>query len=331
MRIGLAYNVKPADHPGHLPEDAFEEYDSPDAVGQIRDAIASFGHDVFPLLAGPGIVDALRETRPDFVFNLAEGAGGRCREAHVPALLELLGIPYSGSDPLTLCVTLDKPSAKRMVSAEGFPTPAFAVCHRAAEAETVALPLPVIVKPAFEGSSKGVRLSSRATNAEALRDRVRFVIDTYDQEAIVESFVAGPEVTVGIVGNGDAARVVGMMEIVPTTMSNEVFVYSLEVKRDWKNQVEYRVPPALPPAVLDALSRCALGIYRILGCRDFSRIDFRIDAAGTPQFIECNPLPGLCPGYGDLPIMAEAVGIPHRALVGEILGHALARNGLVPA
>jgi D-alanine-D-alanine ligase len=331
LRIGLAFNVRPAEHPGHLPEDAFEEFDSPDAVRQIIDAIASFGHDVFPLQAGPGIVDALRETRPDFVFNLAEGTGGRCREAHVPALLELLGIPYSGSDPLTLCITLDKPSAKRMVSSGGFPTPPFGVCRSVADADAVDLPFPVIVKPAFEGSSKGVRLASRATTPDAMRDMVRFVIETYGQEAIVESFVAGPEITVGIVGNGDDARVVGMMEIVPKTMSNETFVYSLEVKRDWKRQVEYRVPPALPPDVLSGLSRCALGIYRLLGCRDFSRIDFRVDGMGTPQFIECNPLPGLCPGYGDLPIMADAVGISYRALVGEILGHALARNGMIPA
>jgi D-alanine-D-alanine ligase len=331
LRIGLACNVRPPHTPGHLPEDAFEEFDSPDAVGQIRDAIASFGHDVFALDAGPGIVDALRETRPDFVFNLAEGTGGRCREAHVPALLELLGIPYAGSDPLTLCVTLDKPSAKRMIASGPFPTPAFAVCRDAGEADRVDLPFPVIVKPAFEGSSKGVRLASRATDAGALRERVRFVTEGYAQDAIVEAFVPGPEVTVGVVGNGDGARVLGMMEIVPKTMPNETFVYSLEVKRDWKNQVAYRVPPDLPASVLDGLSRCALGIYRLLGCRDFSRIDFRVDRDGVPQFIECNPLPGLCPGYGDLPIMAEARGISHRELVGEILGHALARHGMVPS
>jgi D-alanine-D-alanine ligase len=328
LRIGLACNVKPTGEALNLPEDAFEEFDSPEAVARIREALASFGHDVTVLPAGPGIVDMLREVQPDFVFNLAEGTGGRCREAHVPALLELLDIPYAGSDPLTLCVTLDKPVAKRLVASGRFPTPAFAVCRDEADAESVELPLPVIVKPAFEGSSKGVRLASRATTTEALRGMVRFVTGTYGQDAIVETFVAGPEVTVGIVGNGDSARVLGMMEIVPKTMPNETFVYSLEVKRDWENQVSYRVPPALPAGALSELSRCALGIYRLLGCRDFSRIDFRIDGSGTPQFIECNPLPGLCPGYGDLPIMAEAVGITHRSLVGEILGHALARHGM---
>jgi len=103
------------------------------------------------------------------------------------------------------------------------------------------------------------------------------------------------------------------------------------VKRDWENLVAYRVPPALPGAVLSEIARCALGIYRALGCRDFSRIDFRLDASGTPCFIECNPLPGLSPGYGDLPIMAERMGTPYPSLVGEILSHALARLGMEPA
>jgi D-alanine-D-alanine ligase len=119
-----------------------------------------------------------------------------------------------------------------------------------------------------------------------------------------------------------------MMEIVPKTVSPAEFVYSLEVKRDWENRVAYRVPPALPGAVLSEIGRCALGIYRTLGCRDFSRIDFRLDPAGRPQFIECNPLPGLSPGYGDLPIMADRMGIPYLSLIREILSHALRRLGM---
>jgi D-alanine-D-alanine ligase len=156
---------------------------------------------------------------------------------------------------------------------------------------------------------------------------VRFVTQTYRQEAMVEVFVPGAEVTVGVLGN-DPPRVAGMMEIVPTTVSPAEFVYSLEVKRDWENRVEYRVPPALPRAVLCEIERCALGIYRALGCRDFSRLDFRLDASGTPHFIECNPLPGLSPGYGDLPIMANRMGIPYPSLVGGILSHALSRLGM---
>ncbi len=327
MRVGLAYNVKPSDIPAGLPEDAFEEFDSEATIGHIARALSDLGHAVVLLPAGPGIVDLLRGDRPDIVFNIAEGEGGRCREAHVPALLEILGIPYVGSDPLTLCVTLDKPSAKRIVHAEGFATPRFRTVRRADAAELGDLPLPVIVKPAWEGSSKGVRLASRASTPEEVRGMVAFVTETYGQEAIVESFVPGPEVTVGVVGN-EPPRVVGVMEIAPRTVPPAEFVYSLEVKRDWKRLVEYRCPPPFPAGTIREIERAALGIYRLLGCRDFARLDFRLDAGGAPQFIECNPLPGLSPGYGDLPIMADRMGMAYLALIREILGCALARQGM---
>lgn len=327
MRIGLAYNVKPADPPPHLPEDTYEEYDSEATVGHIADALASLGHEVVRLGAGPEIIDALRKDRPDIVFNIAEGEGGRCREAHVPALLEMLGIPYVGSDPLTLCVTLDKPVAKRLVASEGFPTPRFRSCTSPSEVDDADLSYPVIVKPAFEGSSKGVRIASRAASPAEARKMVAFVTRTYGQCALVEEFVSGSEVTVGIVGNG-TPRIVGIMEIAPRKVRTEEFVYSLEVKRDWENQVEYRCPPSLPAAAVAEIERSAAGIYRLLGCRDFSRIDFRLDGRMVPYFLECNPLPGLSPGYGDLPIMAERMGTPYAELLSEILSGALSRLGM---
>jgi D-alanine-D-alanine ligase len=329
VRVGLSYNVKPADLPAHLPEDAFEEFDSEATVGHICNALSALGHDVVRLGAGPGIIEALRRSEPDIVFNIAEGEGGRCREAHVPALLEMLRIPYVGSDPLTLCATLDKPVAKRLVASEGFPTPKFRTFGSAESFSAGRLSFPVIVKPAFEGSSKGVRLASRAADIAQAREMVAFVTGTYRQDAIVEEFVAGPEVTVGLLGN-DNPRIVGIMEIAPKKVPADMFVYSLEVKRDWENQVEYRCPPPLPPAAIAEIERCSLGIYRLLGCRDFSRIDFRIDADGVPQFIECNPLPGLSPGYGDLPIMADRMGMSYLSLISEILSHALSRQQVPP-
>jgi len=327
VRIGLAYNVKPTDLPEHLPEDAFEEYDSEATVDNICDALVGLGHEVRRLPADPRFLDIVRETPLDIVFNIAEGSGGRCREAHVPAVLEMLGIPYVGSDPLTLSITLDKPIAKKLVEHEGFPTPPFRTYRCANDFTEWLLSFPVIVKPAFEGSSKGVRLSSRACNFEQAKEMVRFVTDTYRQDALVEAFVPGAEVTVGILGN-NPPRIAGMMEIVPKSVRQSEFVYSLEVKRDWKNQVSYRIPPALPEPVLAKIERYALGIYEALGCLDFSRIDFRLDQEGTPQFIECNPLPGLSPGYGDLPIMAESMGVSYLSLIEEILSHALIRLGI---
>lgn len=329
MRVGLAHNVKPEAAPAGSPEDAFEEFDSETTVGHLRDAIASLGHDVVLLRGDASVIDALRVSEIDIVFNIAEGEWGRNREAHLPALFELLRVPYVGSDPLTLCVTLDKPVAKRMARDAGFATPDFRIFRSPSEVpDDLGMPLPVIVKPAWEGSSKGVRLSSRATTIEQVREMIGFVTKGYAQEALVEGFVSGPEVTVGVLGNGDDARVLGMMEIAPKKTPVADFVYSLEVKRDWENQVEYHVPPRLSPHVVSALEAAARGLYRLLGCRDFSRIDFRVDAAGTPSFIECNPLPGLSPGYGDLTIIAERSGLPYRTLVAEILGHGVRRHGL---
>ncbi|MBI5343361.1 MAG: D-alanine--D-alanine ligase, partial [Deltaproteobacteria bacterium] len=280
MRVGLSYNVKPAHSPAHLPEDAFEEYDSEATVGHICNALAALGHEVVRLGAGPGIIDALRQHQPDIVFNIAEGEGGRCREAHVPALLELLGIPYVGSDPLTLSVTLDKPVAKRLVASGGFPTPGFRTFRSVAAFSADGLSFPVIVKPAFEGSSKGVRLSSRASTPAQAQEMVKFVTETYHQDAIVEEFVPGPEVTVGIVGN-ENPRVVGVMEIAPKKMQLEEFVYSLEVKRDWENQVEYLVPPPGPARLIAEIEALAVACYRTLGCRDVSRVDIRLKS-GAP-------------------------------------------------
>ena len=327
MRVGLAYNVKPIDLPSHLPEDAFEEYDSEATVGHICDALSQLGHEVFRLPADNHFPDAVRKAPVDIVFNIAEGKGGRCREAHVPAVLEMLGVPYVGSDPLTLSITLDKPIAKKLAAHEGFSTPPFRTYRNADELTEWPFSFPVIVKPVFEGSSKGVRLSSRAADLDQAREMVRFVTESYGQEAIVEAFVPGAEVTVGVLGN-NPPRIVGMMEIVPRLVRPSEFVYSLEVKRDWENQVFYRVPPVLPEPLPSRIGHCALGIYKALGCLDFARIDFRIDSDGAPQFIECNPLPGLSPGYGDLPIMAQRMGIPYISLIDEILSHAVVRLGL---
>jgi D-alanine-D-alanine ligase len=186
------------------------------------------------------------------------------------------------------------------------------------------LAFPLIVKPAWEGSSKGVRLASRVTTAAALREQVAFVLDGYGGPALVEEFCEGPEFTVGILGN-DEPRVVGVMEIRHRSLPPGEFLYSLEVKRDWENQVEYLVPPPVEPRLLAALEDLALGCYRALGCRDVSRVDLRLKA-GVPQFIEVNPLPGLSPDYGDLPILAGRMGWSYPELVLAIVRHALERT-----
>lgn len=351
MKIGLTFNVRNGtdDDPlrGRAPaaaeagprggvlfprDDEEEEYDSPETILALKETLESFGHDVELLGDGePLLKRLLAGPKPDFVFNIAEGRGvGRSREARVPAVLEMLGIPYSGSDPLTLAVTLDKDCAKRLVQAAGVPVPAWVTL---ADGELLPsaeglrdLPWPRIVKPAFEGSSKGVRSVSVVHTPEQQDAVVREMQSQYRQPLLVEEFIDGAELTVGIVGNRPP-EVLGIMKIVPTQETNAPFVYGLEVKRDWKRRVRYECPARLTFEENQAVLRAALWAWRALGCRDVSRIDFRL-REGVPYFLEVNPLPGLSPTTGDLVLLSAQQGLSYPDLVRKILQSSLARLGL---
>jgi D-alanine-D-alanine ligase len=263
----------------------------------------------------------------DFVFNIAEGRGNlRSREAQAPAILEMLDIPYSGSDPQTLAITLDKPLAKQLVSAGGVLTPPWLLIGSEKSLEAISardFPLPAFIKPAFEGSSKGIRLTSLAGTAARARAITRRLLAKYKQPVLIEKYIDGDEVTVGIVGNSPPA-IVGIMRVLPHKKV-KAFVYSLEVKRDWRNQVDYECPARLPKPAIKRIIEASLTAYTILGCRDFSRVDFRVTRDGTPYFLEVNPLPGLNPESGDLPIMSYKMGWTYNGLIKAIFESALAR------
>jgi D-alanine-D-alanine ligase len=327
VRIGIAFDLK-SDQTARVdgPDDLLEEYDSEETVAALAGALRELGHDAVLLGGGRRFLERALASPPELVFTIAEGAGTRSREAHVPAACEMLGIPCTHSDPLTLAVTLDKALAKKLVAADGVATPRFALVEDRAAAEALDFPLPALVKPNQEGSSMGVRLTSRVTTRAELRAEALRVVSDYGEPALVEEFLSGTEMTVGIVGTGENARVVAAMEIAPRTLAPEEFVYSLEVKRDWEARVEYHVPPRVPRATLAAAQACALAAYRALGCRDVGRVDVRLDAAGTPKFLEANPLPGMNPHTGDLCILAARSGLPYVALVERILSSALSRH-----
>jgi D-alanine-D-alanine ligase len=271
----------------------------------------------------------LSAPRPDLVFNYAEGEGiGRTREARVPAVLEMLQIPYTGSDPLTLAATLDKDCAKRLVAACGVATPAWALFtgdYEVVEERLAGLPFPVIAKPAYEGSSKGVLATSLVCRPAELADTLRRLFEAYRQPILVEEFIDGDELTVGLVGNGPP-EVLGIMRVVPR-QTDAPFIYSLEVKRDWERRVSYECPARISAADEDAVRSAALACWDALGCRDVSRADFRL-RGGVPYFLEINPLPGLSPVSGDLVLIAQAVGVEYRGLIARILDAALARLDL---
>ncbi|MGA9048809.1 MAG: D-alanine--D-alanine ligase [Dehalococcoidia bacterium] len=328
MKIGLAYDLKEDIETGReTTEDALEEYDSLEVINAIAGALRSMGHSTVRLGGGRGFLQKILKTRVDFVFNIAEGRGsGRSREAQVPAVLEMLGIPYSGSDPQTLSVTLDKPLAKQLLRAAGVPTPPFQVISHIQELKDLPdrkIPLPAFIKPAWEGSSKGIRLTSRADTAARARTVARRLLKDYAQPVLIEKYIEGDEVTVGMVGNSPPG-IVGIMRVVPKK-AFKTFVYSLEVKRDWRNLVDYECPAKLNKSTTRRIAAASLAAYRVLGCRDFSRIDFRVGPDGTPYLLEVNPLPGLNPSSGDLPIMSYKMGWVYNGLIRAVFEAALAR------
>jgi D-alanine-D-alanine ligase len=338
MKIGISYDLK-ADLPtgDNLPDDFQEEFDSPVTIEAIAAVLRSLGHEVQLLGDGRELLERLLQDPPDFVFNIAEGQGiGRSREARVPAVLEMLGIPHTGSDPLTLAATLDKDVAKRLLHGSGIAVPRGFVFHP--DCMTVSTPLdrpdgqlnfPVIVKPAWEGSSKGIRIRSVVERPDDVAGVVESIWRDHRQPVLVEEYIAGDELTVGLVGNlphSDTRplRMIGIMRVLPTQPSDR-FVYSLEVKRDYQRQVRYECPPRLPPRILSAVEAAAFRAYEVLGCRDVARIDFRL-RDGVPYFLEVNPLPGLNPESSDLVILARLAGWSYEQLIESILRAALLRT-----
>jgi D-alanine-D-alanine ligase len=292
----------------------------------LKEALEAREHSVVRLGGGSTFLVNIRHRDVDIVFNIAEGRGNyRSREAQVPSILEMLDIPYTGSDPQCLVVCLDKPLTKKLVAADGISTPKWLTISNGEELCQTAwdkFPFPAIIKPACEGSSKGIRLTSLVYDALQAQEETRRILDCYQQPVIAEEFIDGDEVTVGIIGNSQP-EIVGMMRILPKR-KNGHFIYSLEVKRDYLNLVYYECPARLNKGVLDKISASSLKVFKILGCRDFARLDFRISPEGTPYFLEINPLPGLGT-YSDLIIMAKMMGWTHREVICTVLDAALER------
>jgi len=328
MRIGITFDLK-TDLPAgtNVPDDHQEEYDSPTTVGAIADVLRGLGHEVELLGDGPAMLARLMAAPPDFVFNFAEGVGtSRNREARVPALCEFLNIPHTGSDVLTMAVTLDKDVARRLVASEGLPVPRgrlMPLDRTLAQIDLRDVPYPRIVKPAWEGSSKGIRGKCVAENETELAEAVAFLRTNYPQPILIEEFIDGDELTVGILGN-ENPQILGILRVLPLN-PNERFVYSLEVKRDYANRVRYECPAKLDVGIAQYVRECALAAFRLLGCRDVARLDYRL-RDGVPYFLEVNPLPGLNPETSDLCILSRAVGWSYARLIETILTHAIDRR-----
>jgi D-alanine-D-alanine ligase len=322
-RVGLIFNLRKPAAEANTVDERYAEHDSPETIAALHEAIASYGHEVVELEATPELSALLPAAGIDVAFNLAEGIEGRARESQVPALLELLGIPYTGSDPTAIALSLDKGLAKRLVQQAGLSTPAFVLMETGKERLPRGWSFPCIAKPVAEGSSRGVTRSSVVDDERALRALVGEQVGRYRQPMLVEAFLPGREFTLGMLGER-RPRVLAPLEVVFTDAGDKHPVYGFESKF-YSRGIDLQVPAKVDPALGKELQRVARAAFIALGCRDVARVDVRLDAEGRVHFIECNPLPGLTPGFSDLCLIANACGMDYRTLIGEILASALRR------
>jgi D-alanine-D-alanine ligase len=324
MKIGMTYDLREDYLAQGFDEQAVAEFDKPETIEAIESALEALGHEVDRIGHARALLSRLHEgDRWDLVFNIAEGlsSAGISREAQVPTILDLYGIPYTFSDPLVCSLTLHKGVTKRIVRDLGIPTAAFAIVEREADADVVELAFPLFAKPVAEGSSKGVTGQSRILGREQLRQVCRSLLAQYQQPVLVERYLPGREFTVGIVGTGERARSIAALEV-NLLAGAEAGVYSYHNKENWREVVRYAIADG--PVAQDACE-LALAAYRGLNCRDAGRVDVRADEYGTLNFIEINPLAGLNPNHSDLPILASRAGMPFGELIRCIIESASER------
>jgi D-alanine-D-alanine ligase len=340
MKVGLTFNMKRCDAedaqepPGSPLKDEQAEWDAPETIAAVQSALEE-RHEVVLIDAGADAYDALQKARPDIVFNIAEGASGPCREGYIPSILEHLKIPYTASDPLTLNICLDKSRTKEILAYYGLPTSRFRVVSDD-NFSFNSLHYPLMVKPLYEGSSIGIRDDSLVRTRQEMRERVLWLLRQYHEPALVEEFLPGREFTVAIIGNGSEARVLPVVEILFDSLPQGVNpIYSYEAKWIWDQSSNplkiFECPAALSAELRADIESACLRAYSILRCRDWCRVDVRLDAAGRPHILELNPLPGILPRPEDnscFPKAARAAGMSYSQLINAVLDFACRRYGL---
>lgn len=333
IKVALVYNLK-RPKTKNFSCDYFSEFDSTQTIEGIASGLRMGGHRVFLVEADEGLLDWLRSHRVDIVFNIAEGRNGLSRESQVPALLDFLNIPYTGSGVLALALSMDKAKAKQIFIQQGIPTPKFQLFKSGVEPLQEILHFPLIAKPNCEGSAKGIHASNLVTNHSQLYKEIARIKKLYHQDILVEEFIDGVEVTVGILGNDDP-QILPPLEIDFTNCKRkgESF-YSWEVKEYQGIDPLYPDPEFFCPARLskreeDEVKKVAWQAHRALGCLDVSRVDIRLNAKSIPYVLEVNPLPGLDSEESNLTRMAKASGISYPDLINGILESALKRCGLI--
>jgi D-alanine-D-alanine ligase len=324
MKIGITYDLRDEYLAQGFGREETAEFDKAETIEMIESVLQDLRH--IPERIGniKSLIGKLAAgERWDLVFNIAEGMYGFGREAQIPAVLDAYRIPYTFSDPLVLALTLHKGMTKRVIRDLKIATPDFYVIEDETQLKNVDLPLPLFAKPVAEGTSKGITGASKISNHQDLKTVCRHLLQTFHQPVLVERFLPGREFTVGIVGTGVEAKVVGVMEVLLQTKA-ESEVYSYHNKENYQGLVEYKL---VSGSLAQACSETALQAWLGLGCRDAGRVDLKLDEAGVSNFIEVNPLAGLNPNHSDLPILSGLAGIDYHQLIGMILDSALKRIG----
>jgi D-alanine-D-alanine ligase len=334
LRIGFTFNVKPGASAPDV-DDRYAEWEDEETIAGVEAALARAG-EVIRLEASDDLPFRLKDARPDIVFNIAEGLTGPNRESHVPAICEFWSMPYTGSDPLTLALCLDKGRTKEILSHHGIPTAPFTVVAGPEELDGFAA-WPAIVKPLHEGSSVGITRTSYCRSRTEVRRAIEGVVARYRQPALVEGYLGGREFTCAILGNGNEARALPIVEINFAALPKDaVPIYSYEAKWIWDRPEEpldiFRCPAQIDAELAAAIERTSLAAYRVLRCRDWARIDLRCDERGVPHVLEVNPLPGIHPDpamHSCLPKAARAAGLDYPEMILSVLRAGAARHGLV--
>jgi D-alanine-D-alanine ligase len=325
MRIGLTYDLRDEYLAAGYDEEETAEFDRTDTIDALETALERLGYQPERIGHARQLVERLAcGDRWDLVLNIAEGLQGVAREAQVPAILDVYGIPYTFSDPLVMSVCLHKWFTKTIVRAAGVPTPDFALVERPEDIRGVDLPFPLFAKPVAEGTGKGIGPTSKIQDRMALGRVAADLLTRYRQPVLVETFLPGRELTVGLIGTGSKAQALGTLEIV-LRPGAEPDAYSYNNKEFCEELVEYRLVRASEDGEVRQAETLALQAWRALGCRDAGRIDFRSDAEGRPHFLEANPLAGLHPTHSDLPMLCERLGIAYETLIDRIVRSAMER------
>jgi D-alanine-D-alanine ligase len=322
MKVGITYDLREDYLKQGFTMEETAEFDKQDTIDGLEQAIQKAGFETEKIGNVKALCRQLVNGKTwDIVFNICEGLYGIGREAQVPALLDAYNIPYVFSDPLVMSLTLHKGMTKSVIRDAKIPTADFIVIHSVNELKKIKLSYPLFIKPVAEGTGKGITGKSIIENLQQLEEMTAYLLTTFKQPVLVEKYLSGREFTVGIIGTGEKARTIGLIEVI-LKQNAEKNVYSYFNKEEYLSVVEY---VQVEGEIAETCEKVALDSWRVLGCQDGGRVDLRCDENGIPNFIEVNPLAGLHPIHSDLPILARKKGISYEELIAMIMQSAISK------